>query len=425
MERTLINDCGLLPSGSQVSLSGWIRHIRDLGGLKFAVLEDRTGTIQLVIRQPTAASPLGEIPVRSAVAVSAVLQRDPRAPGGAEAHVQAITLLGSAESLPWQPDPLLPLTELGEERYRYRVLALQAPAYQKIFQVQAQLAEAFRAHLASQGFLEVHSPKIVGSGTEGGTELFPVQYFNTPAFLAQSPQFYKEMLVASGFERVYEVGPVFRAEPHATRRHLNEYISLDVEAGFVDALDDLLHLETALVASLAAAVPESVRAPWMTRTPASLTFRDATDALRIHYGKVNAPGHLDPESERLLCGYVGGSEAQGAAFVTEWPETARPFYARRSDDDRALTSSFDLLAGGMEITTGGLREHRPDRLVSQIAERGLNPADFTFYTEAFRWGMPPHGGFAIGLERLTMVALGLDNVRDASLFPRDRTRLWP
>lgn len=426
MERTLINACGSLPSGSLVSLSGWIRHIRDLGGIRFLVLEDRTGKIQLVIQHAVHPTTIpAELPVHSAVTVSAVLHRDPRAPGGVEAHVREIAVSGTAETLPWQPDPFLSLSELGDERYRYRVLALQTPAYQTVFRVQAQLGEAFRTHMASLGFLEVHSPKIVGSGTEGGTELFPVQYFNTQAFLAQSPQFYKEMLVAAGFERVFEVGPVFRAEPHATRRHLNEYISLDVEAGFVETLDDLLTLEAGLIGALAEAVPDSLRAPWLTRPPASLTFSEAADVLCRHYGKLIAPGHLDPEAERILCRYVGGTEAQGAVFITEWPESVRPFYARRSDDNATLTSSFDFLAGGLEITTGGLREHRRDVLVAQIAARGLDPADFAFYTDAFGWGMPPHGGFAIGLERLTMVALGLDNVRDASLFPRDRVRLWP
>jgi nondiscriminating aspartyl-tRNA synthetase len=402
------------------TLAGWVRARRVLGGVTFVVLADRTGEIQLVDRQGL----LESVTLESVVAVTGVVKPEARAPGGRECHIEAVRVLNRAVGVPWVPGRNAP-ADL-EERLTYRVLSLREPAAQRIFRLEAALGDAFRSTLAAAGFLEVHTPKIVATGTEGGAELFPLTYFERPAFLAQSPQFYKELLVGSGFERVYEVGAVYRAEPHATRRHLNEYVSLDLEMGFIETLDALLDLEdTLLTAFRDAAGGLDFEPGWLRRPPVRLTLAEAADAVARHFGKALPPGHLDPEAERLLCRFVGGTEADGAAFVTAWPVDVRPFYAREWPEGSGLTASFDLIAGGLEITTGGLREHRRSRLVDELRRRGQDPEGFRFYLDPFDWGMPPHGGMAIGLERLTMMVAGLENVREASLFPRDRHRLTP
>jgi len=285
----------------------------------------------------------------------------------------------------------------------------------------------------SEGFLEVHTPKIVASGTEGGTELFPVQYFERTAYLAQSPQFYKQMLVGAGYERVFEVGPVYRAEPHSTTRHLNEYISLDIEMGFIESEQDLLALEARLLRHMFARVHErcakelemyGVTVPKIPERIPQITLAQAHEILHERFDKRIA-GDLDPESERLLCRYAQEEWGCELLFVTHYPREKRPMYAMPDSHNPALTRSFDLLYKGLEITTGGQRIHEYEQLVESIRGRGLDPTNFEFYLEVFKYGMPPHGGFAIGAERLTMQLLNLSNVREASFFPRDRTRLTP
>jgi nondiscriminating aspartyl-tRNA synthetase len=420
MMRTMIGEIGVPAHPEPVEIAGWLAARRDLGGVTFGVLRDRSGSIQVVDRSGA----LGRLPLESVAQVSGLVRADARAAGGRECELTALRVLNPAEAVPWIPGRNAPVDL--EERLNFRVLALREPLLQRVFRLQAALGRAFREQLTGEGFLEVHTPKIVATGTEGGAELFPLNYFERPAFLAQSPQFYKELLVGAGFERVYEVAPVFRAEPHATRRHLNEYVSLDLECGFVEHLEDLLALEERLLGRFQEAGEALGWTPaWLAAPPARLTLLEAARALESRYGKVLAPGHLDPEGERLLCTYVGGNPAAGAAFVTAWPGAVRPFYAKEDPEGSGLTASFDLIAGGLEITTGGLREHRPDRLEASLRGRGMNPHDFAFYLTPFAWGMPPHGGMAIGLERLTIMMAGLDNVREASLFPRDRHRLTP
>jgi nondiscriminating aspartyl-tRNA synthetase len=258
-----------------------------------------------------------------------------------------------------------------------------------------------------------------------------VQYFERTAYLAQSPQFYKQMLVGAGFERVFEVGPVYRAEPHSTTRHLNEYISLDIEMGFIESEQDLLALEARLLRHMFARVRErcarelaiyGATVPDVPERIPQITFADAQKILREQFNKHT---DLDPESERLLCRYAQEELGSELLFVTHYPKEKRPMYAMPDPENPALTRSFDLLYKGVEITTGGQRIHEYERLVESMRGRGLDPANFEFYLEVFKYGMPPHGGFAIGAERLTMQLLNLSNVREASFFPRDRTRLTP
>jgi nondiscriminating aspartyl-tRNA synthetase len=273
----------------------------------------------------------------------------------------------------------------------------------------------------------------VAAGTEGGTALFAVQYFERTAYLAQSPQFYKQMLVGAGFERVYEVGPVYRAEEHNTKRHLNEYISLDYEMGFIDDFREITAVETELLRHSFAPIERTcpreleLHHAEIPKVPAEIPhirLAEALNILRERYDK-HVEDDLDPEGEKLLCQYAKEEWGTEFVFVTHYPRDTRPMYAMPSEEDPALTNSFDLLYKGLEITTGGQRIHDYHMLVESIRARGLDPADFDFYLEIFKYGMPPHGGLAIGAERLTAQLLNLPNVRQASLFPRDRTRIVP
>jgi nondiscriminating aspartyl-tRNA synthetase len=430
MQRTLASD---VPKkiGERVFLQGWVNNLRPLGKLCFIVLRDRSGLIQTVLYdRPDLVKQLHE---EAVIELVGRVRPDPRAPHGCEVEVHELEIVRTpVDTLPIQVNRPALNTKL-ETRLAHRVLSLRNPQVGAIFRVQAELVHGFREFLIREGFLEVHTPKIVASGTEGGTELFPVQYFERTAYLAQSPQFYKQMLVGAGFERVFEVGPVYRAEPHSTTRHLNEYISLDIEMGFIESEQDLLALEARLLEHIFARVQErcaselemyGVTVPKVPEKIPQITLARAHEILHERFDK-RAVGDLDPESERLLCCYAQEELGCELLFVTHYPREKRPMYAMPDPHNPALTRSFDLLYKGLEITTGGQRIHEYEQLVESIRGRGLDPANFEFYLEVFKYGMPPHGGFAIGAERLTMQLLNLSNVREASFFPRDRTRLTP
>ncbi len=320
-----------------------------------------------------------------------------------------------------------------ENMLDHRVLSLRNPRVRAAFTVQSEILEGFRQFLRGEGFTEVQTPKIVATGTEGGAELFPVRYFEKPAYLAQSPQFYKQMLVGSGFERVYEIGHVFRAERHNTSRHLNEFVSLDLEMGFIDGLEDLLRLEERLLNSIFMHLEETCAAelrlfgvtlPSIESIP-RLKVSEIGEILKREYGKDLPDGSLDTEGERLIGEYVQTRLGNPFVFATHYPATARPMYSLPDPEDPSITHTFDLLFKGMEMNSGGMRINDHRQLSDNMRKFGLNPSDFESYLEVFRYGMPPHGGFAIGLERLTVKVLGLENIREASLFPRDRDRLSP
>ncbi|MCS6903075.1 MAG: aspartate--tRNA(Asn) ligase [Candidatus Bipolaricaulota bacterium] len=417
----------------KVFLQGWVYNLRPIGKLCFLVLRDRSGTVQAVLYDR--ADLAQQLREESVIELVGYVRRDERAPNGCEVLISDLKILSTPpEALPIQINrPRAALNTRLETLLEHRVLGLRHPEIGAIFRVQAELVHGFREFLTHEGFLEVHTPKIVASGTEGGTELFPVQYFDRTAYLAQSPQFYKQMLVGAGFERVFEVGPVYRAEPHSTTRHLNEYISLDIEMGFIESEQDLLALEARLLRHIFARVRErcarelaiySATVPDVPDKIPQITLAEAQEILQERFNKQNA-GDLDPESERLLCRYAQEELGCELLFVTHYPREKRPMYAMPDPEDPTLTRSFDLLYKGLEITTGGQRIHRYEMLVESIRGRGLDPKNFEFYLEVFKCGMPPHGGFAIGAERLTMQLLNLANVREASFFPRDRTRLTP
>ena len=432
LPRSLTSEVGAL-AGRTARLQGWVHRIRRIGVVTFVLLRDRSGIIQLVLDAvgPAAATAaVAGLNVEDVIEVTGQVNAEARAKGGYEILVETISVLSTAATLPFEIN--LPQLKVGQDlALDNRVLSLRHARSQAIFRLKAAIIKSFRDFSAANGFIEVQTPKIVATATEGGANLFPVDYLGRRAYLAQSPQFYKQMLVLSGFERVYEVGPVYRAEPHNTSRHVNEFTSLDWEVAFIDSAAEVMALEETMLRQLAerllaeyaadlAAIGADVAARLPERQIQRLTLGEAHALLQRRRGKELPPGDLDPEGERLLCELVAGP-----VFVTAWPAAVRPAYAQPCEDAPHLTDSFDLLLGGMEVTTGGRRISEHTVLQASLESRGLDPGAFDFYLDAFRYGAPPHGGLAIGAERLTVALLGLSNLREATFFPRDLDRLTP
>lgn len=417
--------------GATVTLQGWVHSCRHLGKLAFVVLRDRSGLAQVVLEGDEAAR---DLPEESVITVVGTVAKEARAPGGVELRARELSILAT----PTRPLPF----ELFKKEVKaslevileHRAFGLRHPKLGAVLRVQAELVNGFREYLRGQGFTEVRSPKIVATGTEGGANLFPVQYFEQKAYLAQSPQLYKQMLVGAGYERVFEVGPAYRAEDSNTTRHLSEFTSLDVEMGFIESEEDLMDLETELLRYMFTVVAERAAdslALWEAQVPQvperieRIPVQEAREILLRRYRKVSPEGDLDTEGERLICRHVAEEGKGGFVFLTRYPEANRPFYAWPDPERPGLTKTFDLLMNGTEITSGGQRIHLPEVLIASMNKRGMNPESFAPYLEVFELGMPPHGGFAIGAERLTALTLGLGNAREATAFPRDRTRLTP
>ena len=413
-----------------VTLHGAVHALRDMGGVAFLTLRTRTGLVQCVSTRREALDGAAE---GCHVSVTGQWRIEPRAPGGKElADVEVSVLSRPAAPLP------VPLakkkldlnldTELG-----LRPVVLRAPKERAVFRVQAAVCRAFRDHLQKEGFTEVHTPKIVHAGAEGGSNIFRLDYFGKKAFLAQSPQFYKQTMVGV-FERVYEVAPVFRAEKHATQRHLNEYTSLDFEMGYIQSFTELMEMEQGFLRHLMELLKSEysaelallgVELPDASRIPA-VRFDEIKRLAAEKYGyRVRDPYDLEPEEEHAIGRYAREVWGSDFVFVTHYPSKKRPFYAMDDPEDPRFTLSFDLLFRGLEVTTGGQRIHDWAAQVAKMEARGMDPTEFESYLMIHKYGMPPHGGLGIGLERLTMQLCGLDNVRRACLFPRDRTRLEP
>jgi nondiscriminating aspartyl-tRNA synthetase len=424
IRRTLAADLPPL-AGSQVMIRGWIHRLRVLARTTFIIVRDCSGSVQCV--GPTSTLQNARLKVDDAIEVWGVVRRDERARGGIEVDVQSVAVLNQAAAL-------LPFTSSSDISdvgldilTEYRPLALRNDRVGDIFRVQAAILKHFRDYLTSRRFTEIVSSKIVASGTEGGTNLFEIKYFDRVAYLAQSPQFYKEHGVV-GFERVFETGHVYRAEPHATSRHLTEYYSLDFEMGFIDGPEDVIQMERELLTYIFerlnvehAALLGSDRSaplPSMLDVPA-WTFGECLERL----GRSDLVDDFDPDAERQLCRLAEQAHGVAAVFVLGFPLAARPFYTHPLTDTTA--AGFDLLFNGLEITTGGQRLHRRDDLERALRTRGISVTPFESHLKMFELGMPPHGGLAIGLERLTAQVLGLQNVREATLYPRDRYRLTP
>ncbi len=408
-----------------VSVAGWIHRVRRIGGLTFVVIRDGLGLMQ--VRHSDADAPLPRLEPEMAVRVSGVLVQESRAPDGVEIREPAFDVLSEPESpLPFHLGA--PTLEAGLDlRLNHRTASLRHPSIRQVFQIEAALAEGFRSGLAARHFTEVWTPKLLGCASESGANVFSVQYFDREAFLAQSPQFYKQMLVGV-FGRVYEIGPVFRAEPHDTVRHLSQYTSMDVEMGFIDDHHTVMAvLRDVMDVMLQTARPESAL-DWP-KVPDAIPvvhFADALEMVSEGLGEdVRHEPDLAPAHEQWLGAWAKSQYGSDFLFVEGYPMQKRPFYTA-PDPARALYSnSFDLLFRGQEIVTGGQRLHRYQDYLEALQERGMSTAGLEGYLEAFRLGMPPHGGFAIGLERLASRLMGLANIRDAALFPRDLKRLEP
>ena len=425
LPRILTRDLGA-HNGQQVRLQGFLHARRDLGGVQFAVLRDVSGLAQCVGSGLTLPLPESSIEVLGTVKAHA------KAPGGYEVQVSGFRVLSAAVQASPLEIPKMEWNVNPETMLDYRYVSLRGLKERAALKVQAELVRAFHEHLNAEGFTEISTPKIVSAGAEGGANLFKLDYFGEQAYLAQSPQLYKQIMVGV-FERVYEVAPVYRAEEHATSRHLNEYLSLDVEMGFIDSEEDVMALENRLLGSIMAHLKENCAAefallgatlpevlPHIPRIP----LMEARDLVHREFGHVVHGKDLDPEAERLLCQYYAQQHGSEFVFVTKYPRVARPFYAY-PEEGGELTRGFDLLFRGIEITSGGQRINEYEMLMQSIADYKLNPESLAGYSEVFKYGMPPHGGFAIGAERLTARLLGIANVRYARAFPRDRNRLTP
>jgi nondiscriminating aspartyl-tRNA synthetase len=410
----------------QVRLRGWVYRLRVLGKTTFIVLRDCSGEAQCVAA--TDAVREFHLKVEDAIEITGEVRAEERAKSGFEIDILDVRVLNRAtQNLPFTAASNIEAVGL-EALIEHRPLALRNPAVGDMFRFQAALLQSFRAYLKSQKFTEIVTSKIVASGTEGGTNLFELKYFDRIAYLAQSPQFYKEHGVA-GFERVFETGHVYRAEPHASSRHLTEYYSLDVEFGFIDGPEDVIQLERELLTGMFRQLNEECSGILKQPLPSMLEvpcweFDSCVEMLRENFGRTDLTDDLDPEGERQLCRLAEKATGLPAVFVLGYPLSARPFYTAPRGNNGAA-SSFDLLFYGVEITTGGQRLHRREDLAAALRGRGIDPASFESHLAMFDLGMPPHGGFAIGLERLTAQILGLPNVRQAVLYPRDRYKLTP
>jgi len=420
--------------GERVRLSGWLHHLRQLSSVSFLILRDAKGLAQVVLDRPEALAALDGVYHESVLEVDGMVVTEPQAPGGIELHDPAITVITRASEPPpfdlFRPAIKAQLPAILD----HAPVALRHPAQRAMFRLAAESMNGFRSVLRGHDFTEIQTPKIVASSTESGANVFAIHYFGQPAFLAQSPQFYKQMMVGI-FERVFEVGPVFRAEPHSTTRHLNEYVSMDVELGFIRDHHDVMAVLETVITGMADALRENAADDLrrlkveMPLIPASFPAIHFSDAMELIYHATGEDARREPDlapaHERWLGDWARREHGSDFVFVTGYPMVKRPFYTHPDPDRPQYSNSFDLLFRGMELVTGGQRLHRYEDYLSALAARHMDPALLEGYLQAFKHGMPPHGGFAIGLERWVAQLTGAANVRETTLFPRDLNRLTP
>lgn len=419
--------------GKEIIINGSVHTIRDMGDVVFVILRKREGLVQCVYEACSSAFDIKGLREGSTVEAAGIAAKEDRAPNGFEIRLKGLKILSRpAGSMPisiskWKLDTSL------ETKLSLRPIALRNIRERAKFKIQEGIVRGFRDFLYTQGFTEIHTPKIGAKGAEGGANIFKLDYFHRPAVLEQSPQFYKQMMVGV-FDRVFETAPVFRAEKHNTKRHLNEYTSLDFEMGFIDGFEDIMGMETGFLQYTLKLLEReydkelkmlNITLPNVDKIPA-VRFDKAKELAAKKYGrKIKNPYDLEPEEEVLISRYFKEECDADFVFVTHYPSKKRPFYAMDDPNDETFTLSFDLLFKGMEITTGGQRINDYNKLIEKIEKRGMTEEGMEHYLSAFKHGMPPHGGLGIGLERLTMKLIGEDNVRETTLFPRDLSRLEP
>jgi len=419
--------------GQTVSIAGWAQTLRRQRAVQFVIVRDHTGAVQITRRRDGTAleQTLDGLSVESAVRVTGRVVANPVVSlGGIELIPDEVTIESRAEA------PLPIDANTGPEgRLDWRFLDVRRrPAARLVFEVQTTVEQAMRAFAFAHGCTEMHTPKLMGTASESGAEVFEVGYFGRKAYLAQSPQFYKQAAIAAGVDRVFEVGPVFRAEPSFTARHATEFTGVDVELAWIDGVEDVMDFEERMLAHVLAEVAAAHGAAIKEHLGVDVVvpavpFPRITmaESLRIAGagGGDSSRDDLDPAGERAVAAWIRERTGHEFAFVTEYPASVRPFYHLRPAGTPSLTASFDLLWKGLEITTGAQREHRHDVLVAQAAEKGLSPEPMRDYLNNFRYGCPPHGGFGLGLGRLLMTLLGLDSIRDATFLFRGPNRLTP
>ena len=437
MKRTLIEKIKER-TGQQIKIAGFVHTIRDQGSIKFLIIRDISGTIQVVVtKASTEALKIAKsLSLESVVEIVGLAKTEKQAPGGIEITAEKISILSLAS-----PGLPIPVVEKGVEetdlqkRLDWRWLDLRKPEKTLVFKVWTLMEQSFREYWTQNGYIEIHSPKFMSTPSESGAELFEVKYFDRKAYLAQSPQFYKQMGMASGFERVFEVGPVFRANPSFTSRHDTEFTGYDTEISFIESHQDVMAEEQKAIRYALERIKEKFdkeisalygRDLIVPKLPfPQVTMKQAKEIL----AKLGVPnekeGDLSPEEERKLSDYILEKEGHEFLFVTEYPIEVRPFYHMRLESNPKLTKSFDLLWNGLEITTGAQREHRYDVLVTQAEEKGLKLKPIQFYLNFFKYGCPPHGGFGLGPSRMLMKIFNVGNVREVTYLYRGVKRLEP
>ena len=423
MERTLVKDA----SKGEIVLKGWVHEIRDLAKLKFLLLRDFSGLLQCIIKDSALFDKFSEISLESVVEIRGnVKEAKVKAEGvrdDVEVEISSIEVLNKAEDLPMHVNEKTTTSELPT-RLDNRQLDIRKPRVRAIFNIQSTIANSFREFFYNDGFIEIQPPAIIGTSTEGGTDLFKIKYFDRDAYLAQSPQLYKQ-LCAISWEKVFSTSTIWRAEKHDTTKHINEIRQMDIEMAFANDMEVMKYLEQ-VVQFMVEKVIERNKADvdllgLKISVPRAkyLKYSEAIDLMNENEIKMKIGDDFEPEAERKLCELFPNH----IVFTHSWPSSIKPFYIWPKED--GTSGGFDALFGGIEISSGGQRIHVPDILIKQLKGKGLNPKDFDWYVDAFRYGAPKHPGWSIGLERMTQTLLGLDNIRECTLFPRDRKRLSP
>ncbi len=421
--------------GQVTTIQGWVEVIRNQKRMQFLVIRDDSGRVQAInTRQGDVLDErISLLTHDSTVLITGVVVENEQVKlGGIEVQINALEVTSKAES----PLPIDENTNL-DQRLDWRFVDMRRPAAKLIFQVQTAMEYAMRQFWHEEGFIEIHSPKITGSPSESGAELFSLQYFGRTAYLAQSPQFYKQMAMAAGLGKIFEIGPVFRANPSFTSRHDTEFTSVDVEFSWISSHEDVMQLEERLLTQVLQFIADSygdqirehfnvdIEVPNLPFPRISLAEAISLIKERGWQEPADSSGDLDPEGERMVARYVAENYGHEFVFVTDYPSSIRAFYHMRHTNSPLLTKSFDLLWKGLEITTGAQREHRYEILLAQALEKGLSQESIQYYLDFFKYGCPPHGGFGLGLTRILMTALGLKNVREVTYLYRGPNRLMP
>jgi aspartyl-tRNA synthetase len=439
-ERTLVKDLAARQDGSVV-LGGWVEKLRDQKRIQFVILRDESGDVQVTYPRPVVddqpdendalAAKISTLTAGSFIWVHGRLVHDERVKlGGLEIQLDDIEIVTLA-------DPISPIAEDTsiDKRLDWRFLDLRRSEMNLVFQIQTTIEHAWREYWNENNFVEIHSPKLMASASESNAELFKLEYFETNAYLAQSPQFYKQMAMMAGFGRIFEIGPVFRADPSFTSRHATEFVSVDIEVSWIDSHEDIMAIQEQLMVRAISAVKEKhgeeikrlfdIDVVVPTVPFPRIPLAEAIEIVKERGHEIARGGDMDPEGERQIAAHVFEKHGHEFVFLTDYPATVRPFYHMRHADNQALTNSYDLIWRGTEITTGAQREHRLDVLIEQVKAKGLEPEGLQTYLDFFKYGAPAHGGFGMGLLRVIMLLLHQPNIREVGYLFRGPNRLEP